>query len=230
MPTDLTGTPTSLGIGTYNVDADAPSGLGFNEAMAQIDALIAARLATPSGIASGEVPVWNGTTWARSSVTPMAASGISGYPTDVTKTLHGDGSWQSDELVYAQITANVTFSGVGIASSTTIISSGTVAFDGKPVIVEFFCPGLSIPASDSAVIVLFDGGASVAQLAQKDNRNTSAAALPVLARMRFTPSAGNHNYIAEAYLTSSGTGTVIAGTGTGGTNAPAYIRFTRAST
>lgn len=43
MPTDLTGTPTSLGIGTYNVDNDAPSGLGFNEAMAQIDALLVAR-------------------------------------------------------------------------------------------------------------------------------------------------------------------------------------------
>jgi microcystin-dependent protein len=43
LPTDLNGTPTSLGIGTYNVDADAPSGLGFNEAMGQIDALIAAR-------------------------------------------------------------------------------------------------------------------------------------------------------------------------------------------
>lgn len=67
MPTDLTGAPTSLGIGTYNVDADAPSGLGFNEAMAQIDALIAARAAKPAGIAAGEVPVWNGTAWVRSS-------------------------------------------------------------------------------------------------------------------------------------------------------------------
>lgn len=40
MPSDLSGTPTSLGIGTYNTSTDAPSGLGFNEAMAQIDALI----------------------------------------------------------------------------------------------------------------------------------------------------------------------------------------------
>lgn len=43
MATDLTGTPTSQGIGTYNTSADAPSGLGFNAAMAQIDALFAAR-------------------------------------------------------------------------------------------------------------------------------------------------------------------------------------------
>lgn len=80
MPTDLTGTPTSLGIGTYNVDADAPSGLGFNEAMAQIDALIAARATKPSGIVSGEGMVWNGTGWDRSSVTKLGTSSLSGYP------------------------------------------------------------------------------------------------------------------------------------------------------
>lgn len=50
MPTDLTGTPTTLGIGTYNVTVDAPSGLGFNAAMGQIDTLIGARalLASPA--------------------------------------------------------------------------------------------------------------------------------------------------------------------------------------
>lgn len=76
MPTDLTGTPTTLGIGTFNVDADAPSGLGFNEAMAQIDALIAGRVGVPAGIASGEAVVWDGSTFVRSSVLPITANGI----------------------------------------------------------------------------------------------------------------------------------------------------------
>lgn len=40
MATDATGTPTPLGIPTFNVNADAPSGNGFNAAMAAIDALI----------------------------------------------------------------------------------------------------------------------------------------------------------------------------------------------
>lgn len=93
MPTDLTGTPTTLGIGTFNVDADAPSGLGFNEAMTQIDALIAGRLTTPAGILTGEIPVWNGSTWVRSSTLGMAPSGISGYPNSVAKFLRGDGAW-----------------------------------------------------------------------------------------------------------------------------------------
>lgn len=78
MPTDLTGTPTSLGIGTYNVDDDAPSGLGFNEAMAQIDALLASRVTTPAGIAAGEAMIWNGSAWVRSSNTPLTANGITG--------------------------------------------------------------------------------------------------------------------------------------------------------
>jgi hypothetical protein len=48
VPTDATGTPTSLGIPTFNVDVDEPSGLGFNEAMAVIDSLLVAR----SGVSS----------------------------------------------------------------------------------------------------------------------------------------------------------------------------------
>jgi hypothetical protein len=93
VPTDLTGTPTSLGIGTYNTSGDAPSGLGFNAAMAQIDALIAGRALKPSGIVSGEVPVWNGTTWVRSSVTNVGPSSLGSGTPDVSKILHGDGSW-----------------------------------------------------------------------------------------------------------------------------------------
>lgn len=44
MPTDATGTPTDLGIPTFNVDVDAPSGLGFNAAMAVIDGLLQDRV------------------------------------------------------------------------------------------------------------------------------------------------------------------------------------------
>lgn len=84
MPTDLTGTPTSLGIGTFNTSVDAPSGLGFNAAMAQIDALIAARVTNPAGKAAGDVPVWNGSAW----VVPSGTRNGSKY-------LRDDGSWQA---------------------------------------------------------------------------------------------------------------------------------------
>lgn len=40
MATDATGTPTPKGIPTYDTANDAPSGLGFNAAMAVIDSLL----------------------------------------------------------------------------------------------------------------------------------------------------------------------------------------------
>jgi hypothetical protein len=58
MATDATGTPTSPdNIPTYNVSADAPSGLGFNAAMAAIQTALSARVDKPAGIATGEVPL-----------------------------------------------------------------------------------------------------------------------------------------------------------------------------
>jgi hypothetical protein len=62
------------------VDVDAPSGLGSNAQMDAIDTLIAARIGKPSGIVSGEVPVWNGSGWDRSSVTKIGTGSLSGYP------------------------------------------------------------------------------------------------------------------------------------------------------
>jgi len=94
LATDATGTPTSPdNIPTFNVDVDAPSGLGSNAQMAAIQAALSARINTPAGIVTGEIPVWNGSTWVRSSALGMAPSGISGYPSDPLKVLKGDGSW-----------------------------------------------------------------------------------------------------------------------------------------
>lgn len=76
MATDATGTPTPLGIPKYNVSVDAPSGLGFNATMDAIDAIIAANPTKPAGIVSGEAVIWNGTGWARSSVTKLGLDSI----------------------------------------------------------------------------------------------------------------------------------------------------------
>jgi hypothetical protein len=230
LATDATGTPTSPdNIPTFNVDADAPSGLGSNAQMAAIQAALSARINTPAGIVTGEVPVWNGSTWVRSSVQNFSPSGLSGYPNDITKKLHGDGSWVSDELAYAQITANVSITGTSLASANAIVSSGTVTFDGKPIVAEFFTPAAIIPAGLTLSCVLFDAGSAVATWAIIANSTTGTAETPVFARLRFTPTAGSHNYLAEAYLSATGTGTILAGTGTGGATAPSHIRLMRAN-
>lgn len=107
MPADLTGTPTSLGIGTYNTSIDAPSGLGFNEAMAQIDALIAARMLPPGSPVTDAALVWNGTAW-------VSASG-------------GDGSgshYLADDGTYKTVSTG----GISVISDTTL-AADTASFD-----------------------------------------------------------------------------------------------------
>lgn len=103
MATDATGTPTAKGIPKYDTTNDAPSGLGFNAAMDAIDVVLDGYVPKPTGIATGEVPVWNGTTWVRSSVTRVGASSLgSGTPSSSTY-LRGDGTWASLDGVPAGV-------------------------------------------------------------------------------------------------------------------------------
>lgn len=104
MAVDATGTPTPLGIPKFNVDADAPSGLGFNAAMDELDALISARMSAPSSPGTGDVPVWNGTSWVKSSTKHFAVGGIdaTGQPDgNVVKAVGGVATWGSGSQVYA---------------------------------------------------------------------------------------------------------------------------------
>lgn len=108
MPADLTGTPTSLGIGTYNTSADAPSGLGFNEAMAQIDALLAAR-ATQAALDNLGTPASYTPVWTSDGVQPVLGNG----------TLTGSYS-KVGQLVVAQFEL--------VVGSTTTFGSGNYTF------------------------------------------------------------------------------------------------------
>jgi hypothetical protein len=80
LATDATGAPTPLGIPKYNTSADAPSGLGFNAAMDALDALISARVTKPVGIATGQIPVWNGSTFVAKNTSQITTSALSGGP------------------------------------------------------------------------------------------------------------------------------------------------------
>lgn len=94
MAQDANGTPTSPdSIPKYNTAADPPSGRGFNAAMDAIQVALSARVGAPVGMASGEVPVWNGAAWVRSSVTRVGAASLGSGTPDTTKVLKGDGTW-----------------------------------------------------------------------------------------------------------------------------------------
>lgn len=95
MATDATGTPTSPDlIPTYNTSVDAPSGLGFNAAMAQIQVALIAKMSIPAGLLSGETIVYNGASFDRSSVTKLSVSGLSvGTAGQVLTTSGGVAIW-----------------------------------------------------------------------------------------------------------------------------------------
>jgi hypothetical protein len=64
--------------------------------MDSIDTLVAARVGKPSGIATGEASIWNGTGWDRSSVTKLNASNLApGSNGQVLTTAAGVSTWGS---------------------------------------------------------------------------------------------------------------------------------------
>ena len=95
MAQDATGTPTAKGIPKFNTAVDAPSGKGFNAGMDAIDTLLDSYAAKPSGIVSGEVPVWNGSAWVRSSVTRIGVGSLGSGSPSSSNFLRGDGTWAS---------------------------------------------------------------------------------------------------------------------------------------
>lgn len=96
MPTDATGTPTSLGIRKYNTSADAPSGLGFNGAMDDIDALL--KNLGIAGLVANDVPVYDSVAgkFKKATGTPSVAT-----------FLRGDGAWAtpSGAVTFRKVTA-----------------------------------------------------------------------------------------------------------------------------
>jgi hypothetical protein len=135
------------------------------------------------------------------------------------------------EIGYDQITANVTVTGLLISSFTTVIAGTSRTFDGSPIVAEFFAPLVTTPsaaAGNFIAVGLSEGGTVFAVLAEVITPAAANTKVPVLARLRFTPSAGAHTYSLVSWAANTtGTPNVIAGTGTGGGFSPAYLRFTR---
>lgn len=76
MPTDATGTPTSLGIPTYDPDLDAPSGLGFNAAMASLNTLLQTRTGNLALTdAAATITLGGDTSFSRTAAGALSASG-----------------------------------------------------------------------------------------------------------------------------------------------------------
>lgn len=132
------------------------------------------------------------------------------------------------ELAYNQITANAAISANTEGTANTVVTASAVTFDGGPVVVEFFTSRADLQNTvGTALVVLLQEGATVlGRLALALATTTNSTAMPIMARYRFTPTAGVHTYSITAYSTS-GAATIEAASGGSGAQVPAYIRITK---
>jgi hypothetical protein len=185
MATDATGTPTSLGIPKYDVNVDAPSGLGFNATMDAINALLVAGAIFPG-----------------------------------------------HELAYVEFNANVTVTATTAAGANTVVSAGSVVFDGTPVWVEFFAIAAQLPATAGAAMAidLWNDSTDLGILGDITTPAAVASGPSVLLRRKVTPTAAAHTFSVRAWMAAGGaiTGTVVAGGGGASVALPGFIRITKA--
>jgi len=134
------------------------------------------------------------------------------------------------EMIYSQITANVSVTATTQAGAQTVINPGNVTYDGQPIIVEFFAAQLTSPAvaGGGLVLNLWDANTDLGVFGQVVTPAASAMTASATLRRRLTPTPGAHNYNVRGWVTPSGTGIVGAGLGAGVGNQPAYLRTTRA--
>jgi len=127
-------------------------------------------------------------------------------------------SWAAgDELCYQQDTANVVVSTTAPTMTDVTTLTGCVV-PAAPILIEFFAPIATAPASDVEFRVYEDGNL-LGRIAYVGSANS-----PVYGVLRRTAhTAGTHNYAVKAYRTSANV-TVYSGTGTAGTEVPRFLR------
>ncbi len=156
--------------------------------------------------------------------TGIDLSKLTGYPTDATKFARGDGTWATagETLIErTEITADVSLSGGG--GYVDVIAGTARTYAAVATTFEFYCVNV-IPSGVGIYpnIALYDGATAVAIIWTVAGGGYSGAGVRGL--IRFSPSAGSHTYNIKGNA-SDGSGTVKAGTGTGGANAPAFMRI-----
>lgn len=193
--------------------------------MAEIDALIAARVAKPTGIVSGEAAVWNGTGWDRSSVTRIGPTSLGSGTPDATKFLRGDGAWAA--VAASQLVGYKT-------TSSSPSTAGTTFGTG----VDLFATAISFTADGTSDYLFFcsftyqtntGAGGQNATHINLDGADAGTVDLSTLtaagngypyhvAGVLSAPSAAAHTFNLR-FRVGGGTGQVVAGAGGVGANA-----------
>lgn len=132
------------------------------------------------------------------------------------------------EVDYAEKTSSTSITATTEGGADTIVTGGTVAFDGSTVaIIEFFAPYITgSSAGATTTLVLYDGASSVGKLGIKKGTASAPDYDPVHPIVRITPSNASHTYSVRAYV-STGSGTVGGAAGGSGNYFPAFIRISK---
>lgn len=131
-------------------------------------------------------------------------------------------TYVSGELAYAEITT-ATISLASSGDATVVVTAPAYTFDGATVaVVEFFTPYWYAPIATNCYLYLYEDGAQRGLIAQAYAQSSNSYR-PLLARIRFTPSAGSRTYSIRG-----NSGEVYSGTGAGSAHVPSSIRVSRA--
>lgn len=117
-------------------------------------------------------------------------------------------------LAYVEGTANVNVTANSSTAAQTVIATPSIALDGSPVIVEFYCPFIITPPSGGQTYsVLYDGSTDLGYVSGTQVGGASAGGGPGFIRRRLTPAAGSHTFSIRGFVLPGG---AAAGTYTGG--------------
>lgn len=163
--------------------------------------------------------------------TGLAAQG-KGLALNDERYIQEPARWSGQEITYVEKTSNTTISGTTDAGATTVLSTSSVEYDGKPILIEFFAPRVTPNDADAAwiAVTLWEDSTDLGRIWFASTvAAMNGAPAGVHAARRRSPSKGAHTYTVKAFR-AVGDGTVEAGPGGAGDFVPAFIRITRAGT
>jgi len=135
----------------------------------------------------------------------------------------------SVELAYVEFTSGLLVTATTAGAAQDVVSSGTVAYDGSAVVIEFYAPVIEPGSSGGIMLLLQDGASILGQFAYVQPGSAVINDQQVTPIRRLVPTPGNHTYKVTAYRATAN-GNIYSGVGGSGNYLPGFIRVSRVET